>query len=160
MPLEGHLQNRRLRNDRPSPGILTTAKTIHLTNSMMVYESDQVPASCISSPKRLHGSSRWYGAHWADLVWAMAFRRTPRCYRGSIIFCWTTIHTYRVVRCFVSRGYDFPNMIDELLDGGWVRCPDCGSEAVGWSDDEVNMWVSRIECEECGNSVSEMTGHG
>lgn len=50
-------------------------------------------------------------------------------------------------------------MIDKLLERGWVRCPDCDSEDVGW-DDEESMWISRIECRACGSSVSEMTGHG
>lgn len=52
-------------------------------------------------------------------------------------------------------------MLDKLLEGGWVRCPVCGSEDVGFVDtDELpNMWMSRFKCRECGESVSEMVEH-
>ena len=57
---------------------------------------------------------------------------------------------------YFRRGNKF-SMLDKLIEGGWIRCPDCGSEDVGLVpfDDLQNKWVSRFRCANCGESVSE-----
>jgi len=49
-------------------------------------------------------------------------------------------------------------MSQKLIRDGWVRCPACGSEEVGFvvRNDIPHLWMEHFRCNECRSSISKM----
>lgn len=49
------------------------------------------------------------------------------------------------------------DMLKKVLEGGWIRCPEFGSEDVGW-DQNTGKWSLRFHCKDCDHAVGGMVG--